>query len=64
MTVADGEVRIKLGRVGDLIGQVTPEFEDVAALAARTGTPTRQLLDQARSAAAAAGLAEGARWPD
>ena len=64
VAVEGAQVRIKLGRVGDLIGQATPEFEDVAAVAARTGTPTRRVLDQASAAAAAAGLVEGARWPD
>ena len=63
VTVDDAPVRIKLARSGDVIGQATPEFEDVADIAARTGIPTRRLLDRAATAAAAAGLVEGAPWP-
>ncbi|MCZ9344931.1 hypothetical protein NGM37_45010, partial [Streptomyces sp. TRM76130] len=45
------------------IVQATPEFEDVAGLAAARGLPTRAVLDAAVAAAGARGLAPGAPVP-
>ncbi|HSK32096.1 MAG TPA: nickel pincer cofactor biosynthesis protein LarC [Propionicimonas sp.] len=60
----DGQpVRIKLGHRDGTIVTATPEFGDVAALAAATGASERQVLASANAAAAAAGLAVGADVP-
>ena len=56
----DGDrVAIKLAHRDGRIVQATPEFEDIARAARRRRMPERQVLDQAKSAAAAAGLVEG-----
>jgi uncharacterized protein (DUF111 family)/NCAIR mutase (PurE)-related protein len=61
--VAGGTVSIKVGHVDGVITQVMPEFADVAALARDTGRAERVLLQEALSAAAAAGLTVGAALP-
>ncbi|MGK5682953.1 nickel pincer cofactor biosynthesis protein LarC [Actinoplanes sp. URMC 104] len=61
----DGEtVAVKLAHRDGVIVQVMPEFEDVAALARRRGRPERLVLQEALTAAAAAGLLVGAEVPE
>lgn len=57
--VAGGSVRVKVGTQGGVILTATPEFEDVAALAAERGVPVRTVLGEAIAAAAGAGLVPG-----
>lgn len=62
--VLDGErVRIKTGHRAGLIVTATPEFEDVAHLAAARGEEVRVVLARAVAAAEAAGLGPGAPAP-
>ena len=61
--LAGGSVAVKVGHSHGVITQVTPEFEDVAALARRLGRPERQVLEESAAAAAAAGLVVGAALP-
>lgn len=57
-------VRIKVAVGADgRIRHATPEFDDAAAVAARTGLPARQVLDDASAAARQAGLTVGAEPP-
>lgn len=57
--VAGGTVRIKVGTRDGAILTATPEFEDVAALAAERDLPVRTVLDEAVAAASRAGLVPG-----
>jgi uncharacterized protein (TIGR00299 family) protein len=61
--VGGGTVAVKVGHAGGVIVQVMPEFEDVAALARATGRAERVVLQQAATAAAAAGLIVGSPMP-
>ncbi|MFI9029853.1 nickel pincer cofactor biosynthesis protein LarC [Streptomyces sp. NPDC053560] len=64
VTVADGaELPVKVAHRGGVIVRATPEFDDVAALAADRGLPTSTLLDAAIAAAVTAGLIPGAALP-
>lgn len=56
-------VRVKVAHRNLLIVTATPEFEDVAALAATEGLAVRHLLDEAAAAARSAGLVPGATVP-
>jgi uncharacterized protein (DUF111 family) len=56
-------IRIKIGYDASGIRQANPEFDEVAALAAATGVPEREVLDRARAAARAADLVVGAAPP-
>jgi uncharacterized protein (TIGR00299 family) protein len=56
-------VRVKLGGRGGRLVQVTPEFEDVVALARSQGLPGGEVLMLAQGAAVAAGLVPGGPWP-
>ncbi|GAA2719069.1 nickel pincer cofactor biosynthesis protein LarC [Cellulomonas aerilata] len=60
--VDGGTVRVKVGHRAGRVVQATPEFGDVAALAADRGVPVRQVLAQAQAAATAAGVVQGAPW--
>lgn len=64
ITVAGGEVAIKIAHTDGVIRQATPEFDDVAAIAERTGTPVRVVLAQAIAAAETAGLTVGGVVPE
>jgi len=55
-----GTVPVKVAHRAGVIVSATPEFEDVAALAAATGQPVRAVLARASAAAAQAGLESGA----
>lgn len=63
VTVEDAPVRIKLGVADGRIVHATPEYDDVAALAAARELPLRQVLEAAVAAADAAGLRAGAPVP-
>lgn len=63
VAVAGGTVAVKIGYADGVITQVTPEFEDVAALARGTGRPEHAVLLEALAAAAAAGLIAGSAAP-
>lgn len=52
VAVAGGEVRIKLGLLDAAVVTATPEFEDVARLAAASGRPEREVMAEADAAAA------------
>ncbi|WNB87215.1 nickel pincer cofactor biosynthesis protein LarC [Cellulomonas sp. ATA003] len=56
-------IRIKVGHRAGRVVQAMPEFDDVGAVARRTGLPSRVVLDRARAAATTAGLEPGAAWP-
>ena len=56
-------IAIKLAHRGGQIVQATPEFGDIARAAKRQRIPERQILDQAKAAAARAGLVEGGSVP-
>lgn len=56
VTTPWGTVRVKVGRVGDAISTVSPEYEDCRGLADGAGVPVRAVLAAAADAAAAAGL--------
>ncbi len=49
--LTDGSVRVKVGLLQGRIITVTPEHDDVAALAARTGRPVRLVYEEAAAAA-------------
>src|SRR5256885_674383 len=51
--LTDGSVRVKVGLLEGRIVTVTPEHDDVAALAGRTGKPVRRVYDEAAAAARA-----------
>ncbi len=61
--VDGGGVAIKIAHLDDVITQVSAEFDDVAALAARTGRSQRQVMQAAMAAAAAAGWRIGTKVP-
>ncbi|GMA38150.1 LarC family nickel insertion protein [Mobilicoccus caccae] len=58
-----GEVAVKIGHTGGEIVTATPEFEDVASLAATAGVPVRHALSAAATAAHDAGLKPGGALP-
>ena len=57
--VPGGTVRIKIGHSGGVITSATPEYEDVAEVARRVGSPLRDVLTTAIAAAESAGLGPG-----
>ncbi|HEU4346598.1 MAG TPA: nickel pincer cofactor biosynthesis protein LarC [Actinoplanes sp.] len=61
--VAGGAVAIKLGHRDGVIVHVMPEFDQVATLAREQSRPERLVLQDATTAAAAAGLSVGAKLP-
>jgi uncharacterized protein (TIGR00299 family) protein len=62
--VDGGAVAVKLAHRDKVIVQVTPEFDEVAALALTLSRPPAVLLAETVAAADAAGLKVGARLPD
>jgi uncharacterized protein (DUF111 family) len=60
IAVDGGTVAVKIAYHNGVIAQVMPEFDDVAALARRLGRSERVVMQEAMSAAAAAGLTVGA----
>ena len=63
VAVTGGTVAVKVGHRDGVITQVMPEFEQVAALARARDLPERTVLQEAVTAAAAAGLTVGAPAP-
>jgi hypothetical protein len=51
--LTDGSVRVKVGLLEGRVITATPEHDDVAALAARTGRPVRLVYEEAATAALA-----------
>jgi uncharacterized protein (TIGR00299 family) protein len=49
-------VRVKVGRVGDVIVTIAPEFDDVAAVAERSGLALRDVMQVALDAARTTGV--------
>ena len=47
--VAGYQVRLKIGRLGDDVVNVAPEYEDCAAAAASTGLPLKEVFARARA---------------
>jgi uncharacterized protein (TIGR00299 family) protein len=64
ITTSGGEVSIKIAHTDGVIRQATPEFDDIAAVAEKTGSPVRVVLAQAIAAAEAAGLTVGGVVPE
>lgn len=62
--VGGGRVAVKVSHRDSEIVHATPEFDDVAALAAELERPVRELLASAVAAAEAAGLTPGAGVPE
>ena len=63
VTVAERPVAVKVAHRDRAIVHATPEFEQVRAVAAALGRPTREVLEAAVAAAVAAGLVNGAAVP-
>ncbi len=63
VTVDDTRIAVKIAHHDGIVLQVMPEFEDVAALARRSGRPERLVLQDALTAAARAGLIVGIDLP-
>ena len=61
--LGDEQLPVKVAHRDGLIVRATPEFEDVAALAARRGLPVGTVLTAAVAAAVARGLVPGATLP-
>lgn len=57
-------VSVKVSSLDGRVTTATPEFDEVAAVAAAEGLPVRRALDLARATAEAAGLTPGAEVPD
>jgi hypothetical protein len=63
VAVPGGVVRAKVAVRSGRIVHATPEFNDVAALAAQHGRPVRDVLEEAVAATVSNGLVPGARVP-
>jgi pyridinium-3,5-bisthiocarboxylic acid mononucleotide nickel chelatase len=63
VSLPGGTVRVKVAVEAGCVVHATPEFDDVAALAARHACPVRDVLEAAVAAAVAAGLVPGAPAP-
>jgi len=61
--VLGAKVRIKVGHRDGVVVHATPEFDDVAALAAAVGRPVRDVLEHAAAAAVAVGMESGRLLP-
>jgi len=64
VTVDGHPVAVKVALRDRVVVHAAPEFEDVRGVAARTGRPVRAVLEEASSAAVAAGLVRGGRAPE
>ncbi|MGI9132072.1 MAG: nickel insertion protein, partial [Candidatus Nanopelagicaceae bacterium] len=60
--VRQSQISIKISTLDKKIIQVSPEFEDAYSLASSLDVPTRIILEEARVAAALAGLTYGATF--
>jgi uncharacterized protein (TIGR00299 family) protein len=64
VSVAGGQVRIKVAHHGGEIVQATPEFDEAAAVATTHNIPVRRVLQEAVAAAERAGLIAGRPVPE
>jgi pyridinium-3,5-bisthiocarboxylic acid mononucleotide nickel chelatase len=64
LSVAGGQVRIKVAHQGGEILQATPEFDEAAAVATTHNIPVRRVLQEASAAAERAGLVAGRPVPE
>lgn len=62
--VAGCPVRLKIGRLGDEVVNVAPEYEDCMAAASTTGLALKEVFARARAAYSVGTPAEGAPPPD
>jgi uncharacterized protein (DUF111 family) len=49
--IPSGVVRVKVGRLGEKVIQIAPEFDDCQSLAEARGLPVRLIIDEARNIA-------------
>ena len=61
MPVAGGQVRLKVAHCGGEVLHATPEFDDVAEVAAERSVPVRRVLEEAVAAAQREGFVPGRR---
>jgi uncharacterized protein (TIGR00299 family) protein len=64
VSVAGGQVRVKVAHHGGEIVQATPEFDEAAAVATAHNIPVRRVLQEAIAAAERAGLVAGRPVPE
>ena len=64
LSVAGGQVRVKVAHQGGEIVHATPEFDEAAAVATTHNIPVRRVLQEAIAAAERAGLVAGGPVPD
>lgn len=64
VSVAGGQVRVKVAHHGGEIVQATPEFDEAAAVATTHNIPVRRVLQEAIAAAERAGLVAGRPVPE
>ena len=64
VTVAGCDIRLKIGRLGDEIVNVAPEYEDCAAASASTGLALKEVFARARAAWSVALTPPDAAPPD
>jgi hypothetical protein len=64
VTAGGTPIPVKIAHQGGLVTRATPEFEDVAALAAALDRPVLSVLDDVRAAVALSGIRPGAPVPD
>jgi hypothetical protein len=57
LTLEGGEVRVKVGKLGDVVMNVAPEHDDCLALARATSKPVKAVWAEAVAAAAQDGFA-------
>lgn len=46
-----GQIKVKIGRIGDKIKNITPEYENCKEIAAKQGIPLKDVYDEAKEAA-------------
>jgi uncharacterized protein (DUF111 family) len=63
LTIDGHPVAVKIAHRDGVIVRVTPEFDEVAALAANVSRPTKDVLDEVAAAAATHGLLVGGAVP-
>lgn len=51
LSVSGGNVRVKIGRKGDEVWNVAPEYDDCVKVAEASGKPTKWIIDEAKAAA-------------
>lgn len=51
VTTPFGEVKVKIGKIGNRIKNIAPEYDDCKKIAAKQGVPLKDIYDQAKQAA-------------